>query len=221
MAVQPVSPYRMRLTYDQIRADIQELKQRIRRLENSVSGGLSSGVGSASPAGGDMLKSVYDTDVNDQVDNVGLIDPTSSFVLDMALVANSILADRTLTWDVDDADRTLTISADIALNQNLRTTDSPQLAGLTLTGNLTLGLNTLIMSDVSLAWGAANRLDLATGDDLNLVSGVYMVAGTQVLTSRQVAIADVVVAGAAQDPVARAAINTILAMLRTHGLIAP
>lgn len=50
-------------------------------------------------------------------------------------------------------------------------------------------------------------------------SGAVSIAGTQVLTSQQSAIADVSETGAAEDATARAKINDILAALRAHGLI--
>ncbi|MDY0208374.1 MAG: hypothetical protein RBR82_17390, partial [Pseudomonas sp.] len=48
------------------------------------------------------------------------------------------------------------------------------------TGEITIG------GDVVLSRGAANRLDLASGDSLNLVSGSLQVAGTQVITSGRI-----------------------------------
>jgi hypothetical protein len=48
----------------------------------------------------------------------------------------------------------------------------------------------------------------------------YAVAGTRVVGAQQAAIADVAETGSAEDGAARAAINDILAALRTHGLIA-
>jgi hypothetical protein len=49
----------------------------------------------------------------------------------------------------------------------------------------------------------------------------YYVDGTQVVTNRQAAIADVAVSGSHSDGTARAKINGILTALRAHGLIAP
>jgi len=51
------------------------------------------------------------------------------------------------------------------------------LSSLAVTGNLTLG------ADVVLSRGAANRLDLASGDSMNVVSGDYQIGGTSVLSS--------------------------------------
>jgi hypothetical protein len=45
------------------------------------------------------------------------------------------------------------------------------------------GTNLVLGTDVGLSRGAANRLDLATGDSLNLVSGSYQISGTDVLTN--------------------------------------
>jgi hypothetical protein len=50
------------------------------------------------------------------------------------------------------------------------------------------------------------------------VSGVYKVAGTQVVSARGAAVPDAV-GGANIDVEARAAINTLLARMRVHGLI--
>jgi len=52
------------------------------------------------------------------------------------------------------------------------------------------------------------------------VSGSYKVSGTQVVAAQQAAIPDAT-GGATIDSEARAALNTLLAELRTHGLIAP
>jgi len=52
------------------------------------------------------------------------------------------------------------------------------------------------------------------------VSGEYKVSGTQVVGARQAAIPDAS-GGATIDVEARAALNQLLAELRTHGLIAP
>lgn len=50
-------------------------------------------------------------------------------------------------------------------------------------------------------------------------TGVYQVGGTQVVSARGAAVADAV-GGATIDAEARTAINTLLARLRVHGLIA-
>ncbi len=52
------------------------------------------------------------------------------------------------------------------------------------------------------------------------VSGSYKVSGTQVVAAQQAAIPDAT-GGATIDSEARAALNALLAELRTHGLIAP
>lgn len=51
------------------------------------------------------------------------------------------------------------------------------LASLAVTGNVTLG------ADVTMSRGAANRLDIATGDSINLVNGLYYIGGNIVLSS--------------------------------------
>ncbi len=57
------------------------------------------------------------------------------------------------------------------------------------------------------------------GDNVNTVAE-YSVDGTQVVTNQQAAIADVPTGGSATAAANATAINSILAMLRTHGLIA-
>jgi len=70
----------------------------------------------------------------------------------------------------------------------------------------------LIFSDI--------RMSLSTAGVLNII-GSYQVDGDQVVTNRQPAIASIAdISGTANDGTARAKINDILAMLRTHGLIA-
>jgi hypothetical protein len=49
--------------------------------------------------------------------------------------------------------------------------------------NLTAQTDLTIGTDVVLSRGAANRLDLASGDSLNVVSGDYQIGGTSVLSS--------------------------------------
>jgi hypothetical protein len=63
------------------------------------------------------------------------------------------------------------------------------------------------------------KLALDQDGALNVAAG-YEVAGTQVVGPQQAAIAALAETGAAEDAVARAAINAILAALRAHGLIA-
>lgn len=62
-----------------------------------------------------------------------LLDPDASHDLIIAPGSN-LSADRTLTVTTGDANRTLTLSGDAALNQNLRTADSPTFVNLTQTG---------------------------------------------------------------------------------------
>jgi hypothetical protein len=63
------------------------------------------------------------------------------------------------------------------------------------------------------------KLSLDKDGILNTQAG-YAVAGTQVITTQQAAIADITETGSAEDGTARAAINHILTALRAHGLIA-
>jgi hypothetical protein len=58
------------------------------------------------------------------------------------------------------------------------------------------------------------------GGNVN-TGGVYKKGGLQVVGAQQAAIVDVSVAGSAQDADARTKINSVLAALRAHGLIAP
>lgn len=73
---------------------------------------------------------------------------------------------------------------------------------------------------VNLNKTSTTLVDMPT--DINLASGkVVKVNGTQVLTSQQLAIVDVVAgSGTDIDTTARTAINDILSALRAHGLIA-
>jgi very-short-patch-repair endonuclease len=63
-----------------------------------------------------------------------------------------------------------------------------QKSGDTMTGDLTgtnvnLSGSLVLSTDVSISRGAANRLDLATGDSLNIVSGALQIAGTSAIDS--------------------------------------
>lgn len=72
------------------------------------------------------------------LNNTGLhlLDTNASHDLIIA-PGSDLTADRTLTLTTGDAARTLTLDADVALNQSLRTTDSPTFAALELTSTLT------------------------------------------------------------------------------------
>lgn len=77
-------------------------------------------------------------------------------------------------------------------------------------------------NDVALFRGAANRLDLDSGDSLNLVSGTILVAATKVIGAQGAAVADAS-GGLNIDVEARTQLNALLACLRAstgHGLIA-
>ncbi|GIU68249.1 MAG: hypothetical protein KatS3mg001_099 [Candidatus Pacearchaeota archaeon] len=54
---------------------------------------------------------------------------------------------------------------------------------LDVVGSINTTANLYFNPDVQLFRGAANRLDLATGDSLNLVSGNLQIGGTTVITS--------------------------------------
>jgi hypothetical protein len=98
---------------------------------------------------------------------------------------------------------------------------------LELTGNTKNDVQLLIWCPADQAVDIIQVLDenevvkLALDQDglLNVAAGLA-VAGSQVVGSRQAAIADVAETGSAEDQVARAAVNDILAALRAHGLIA-
>lgn len=63
--------------------------------------------------------------------------------------------------------------------------------------------------------------DLFTGGNVKIPTGKgYYVNGVQVVTDRQAHIANISETGAAEDSVARAAINDILELLEAHGLMA-
>ena len=76
-------------------------------------------------------------------------------------------------------------------------------------------------ADITLTPGNISALQAKyTNGYVNLPQGVLEMAGTQVLTTQQAAIADVAAGAGDSDGTARAKINAILAMLRTHGIIA-
>ena len=84
---------------------------------------------------------------------------------------------------------------------------------ITNVGNLASNGNVTIAG--TLAVTGALTATLITGTTIN-ASSAYQVAGTQVVTTQQAAVADATGAG---DVVAR--LNDLLARVRTHGLIAP
>jgi hypothetical protein len=96
-------------------------------------------------------------------------------------------------------------------------------------GRAVLGLGSIATqnaSAVTITGGSINGATIGgstpaaiTGTDIN-ATGVYKVGGTQVVTSRQAAVADAA-GGATIDAEARTAINALLNRLRIHGLIAP
>jgi hypothetical protein len=97
---------------------------------------------------------------------------------------------------------------------------------LEITGNTKNDVHLLIWCPADQAVDIIQVLDeneavkLALDKDGNLdIAGAYQVDGTQVVGARQPAIADIAETGSAEDATARAAVNDILAALRTHGLI--
>lgn len=65
----------------------------------------------------------------------------------------------------------------------IQNTTSPQTANFNVTGNGRVGGTFTLGADVQLLRGAANRLDLASGDSFNLVNGSLMSAGVTRMTS--------------------------------------
>jgi hypothetical protein len=84
--------------------------------------------------------------------------------------------------------------------------------------------NTYALGNGALRWSRLNVMDILAStvwsDGVINIGGVYQKGGQQVVGQRQSAIADVSISGAAEDPDARTKINSILAALRAHGLIA-
>ena len=112
-------------------------------------------------------------------------------------------------------------------------TDKKITAGELLVSGLPGDFNTLTVTGVS-TLGATDTTDLTASGTLDVtgvttlgtvnatdldVSNDYKVAGTQILTAQQGAIADAT-GGVVDDAEARAAINSLLAACRTHGIIA-
>lgn len=71
-----------------------------------------------------------------QLNQVGLKDTGGDHFLYLAS-GEDLTAARTLSFILSDADRTLTLTANVALNQNLRTTDSPTFADVTISNTPT------------------------------------------------------------------------------------
>lgn len=82
-----------------------------------------------------------------------------------------------------------------------------------------------VLGDANWVWrdktDTSTIMALTPGGNLDMQSGgALLISGTQVVAARQAAVADAA-GGATVDAQARTAINTLLARLRTHGLIAP
>jgi hypothetical protein len=109
---------------------------------------------------------------------------------------------------------------------NAATTSKPKIS--TEGGDTDIGLElaTKGTGQLDVIVGATQRFYVSATEagtnsaDLN-IDGVLKIGATQVLTNQQAAIADIAdTIGPANDGTARAMCNTILALLRTHGLIA-
>ncbi|OQA02609.1 MAG: hypothetical protein BWY68_00949 [bacterium ADurb.Bin400] len=109
---------------------------------------------------------------------------------------------------------------------NAATTSKPKIS--TEGGDTDIGLElaTKGTGQLDVIVGATQRFYVSATEagtnsaDLN-IDGVLKIGATQVLTNQQAAIADIEdTSGPARDGTARAMCNTILALLRTHGLIA-
>jgi hypothetical protein len=97
-----------------------------------------------------------------------------------------------------------------------------------VTNEIVIGYNAIGKGSNTISIGNSSITDLYTPGNLQLSSGkVIKINSVQVVTARQTAIADVSTADATDLTSAvalananKAKINTILAMIRTHGLIA-
>lgn len=89
--------------------------------------------------------------------------------------------------------------------------------GVNATGNFTMndGTHTSVIVEI----GATDNALVVNSAGIN-TTGVYQVSGTQVVGAQQAAIADVPTAGSATAADNATAINSILAAMRAHGLIA-
>lgn len=127
---------------------------------------------------------IYDTDTAKNLSytcigfaNTGLrlADTDNSHDLTIAPGSN-LSAARTFTLTTGDADRTLTLGANVSLNQNLQTTDSPTFANPLVT-TLELG-----NSDTTLSRSAAGILAVE-GVDVVLTSGAQTINGAKTFGS--------------------------------------
>jgi phage baseplate assembly protein V len=128
--------------------------------------------------------------------------------------------DRTATTKIVDTAPEI----DLVASTKVRV-DSPlqELTGSqTVAGNQTV-TGTQTVTGAIAANGGITVTAAGGGAGVVTVSGAGQVKinGTKVLGQQQAAIADTSVGGSAADPVARGAVNSILAAMRTHGLIAP
>jgi hypothetical protein len=114
----------------------------------------------------------------------GSLNTIPLFTPDGASIGNSIITQ---------SGTTITIAGTLGVNTNLSANGSTTLGDASADTTTVRGLTTLTDSasgfplrfgaDVNLYRGAANRLDLATGDSLNLVSGNLQIAGTTRISS--------------------------------------
>lgn len=173
MVVQGESEYRSQLAENVMKAEVLELKRRMKIVE-SLMGSTRyfqpQGTGSTHMG---MPSGVYDVNLDGKVDTVGLIDATGGEVLDFAVLDTSLSADRTLTFDVNDGDRTLTIEASTIIDQDYSTDSATvtfadlTLTDLTASRLVATSAAKLLESTDIVAWIAGTVNQITVTDDLD------------------------------------------------------
>jgi hypothetical protein len=116
---------------------------------------------------------------NDGTASASIANSTGVMTVSAAPVLSALTASQAVFTDGSKGlvSNAITGTGDVVMSASPTLTGTISAAALSMSGTLTLG------ADVALSRGAANRLDLATGDSLNVVSGTYQIAGTNVLSS--------------------------------------